>query len=134
MKSISEIRLANLELIIEEVGTAELVAERSGLSPVYISQIRSGAIDIKTGKRRNLGSVAARKLEKGAEKPAGWMDQDHNRGPDGNDRWPFPRIDPAEYEKLSDAQRTAIEDWVVDQVRSFLKPASLKSTDDAKSA
>lgn len=77
MKAVSEIRLENLEALVREAGTAEHLAERSELSPVYLSQIRSRTIDRKTGKPRNLGDKAARKLESGMGKPVGWMDAQH---------------------------------------------------------
>ncbi|OZI36309.1 hypothetical protein CEG14_14960 [Bordetella genomosp. 1] len=79
MKAVAEIRLENLEHLVSEAGTAERLAERAGLSPVYLSQIRSRAVDRKTGKARNLGTAAARKLEAGMAKPAGWMDTEHAR-------------------------------------------------------
>jgi len=78
MKTVSEIRLKNLERLIAEIGTAEQLAELCDLSPIYISQIKNRAIDAKTSKPRNLGSQAARKLERGTGKPQGWMDQDHS--------------------------------------------------------
>ena len=78
MKTVSEIRLQNLEELIAEIGTAELLAELCDLSPIYISQIKNRAIDAKTGKPRNLGAQAARKLEKGTGKPQGWMDREHS--------------------------------------------------------
>jgi len=74
MKTIAEIRLGNLERLIEEFGTAEAVAERSGTSPIYLSQIRNEAKDSKTGKPRQIGDPLARKLEAGCEKELGWMD------------------------------------------------------------
>jgi len=77
MKLISEIRLENLETLVREAGTAEALAEKSGISPVYISQIRGRALEAKTGNVRNLGDRAARKLEQGTGKPHGWMDADH---------------------------------------------------------
>lgn len=77
MKTVSEIRLQNLELLIAEAGTAELLAERCDLSAIYISQIKNRAIDAKTSKPRNLGAQAARKLERGTGKPQGWMDREH---------------------------------------------------------
>jgi len=124
MKPISEIRLENLETLVKEAGTADMLAECSGLSPVYISQIRGRAIDRKTGKPRNLGSAAARKLEKGMNKALGWMDKDHS---DTGETvvcsyWPFPRLPHSDYERLSSSQKEAIEDWVIAQVYTFLTP------------
>lgn len=78
MKAVSEIRLENLEALVQEAGTAESLAERADLSPVYLSQIRSRTVDRKTGKPRNLGDKAARKLEAGMGKQLGWMDAQHS--------------------------------------------------------
>ena len=127
MKPISEIRLANLESLIAEAGTADELASRADLSAVYISQIRARAIDVKTGRPRSMGSVAARKLEIGMGKPSGWMDRDHNDRPNTSGDWPFPRLDPSLYGALSQAQRDAIEEWVTTQVHSFLSPVEPKS-------
>src|SRR5690606_34573983 len=77
MKSAAELRLENLETLVKEAGTADALAEACGLSAEYISQIRNRAIDKKTGRARNLGSQAARKLENGMSKPTGWMDTNH---------------------------------------------------------
>lgn len=133
MKSVSEIRLENLEQLVKEAGTAEALAERSGVSAVYISQIRSRAIDAKTGKPRNLGSVAARKIEHGMGKPAGWMDRDHAEM-SGLQEWPFKRLSKADFDRLSEAQKDGIEDWLINQVAAFLSDANVKSrqTDDPK--
>lgn len=78
MKTIAEIRRANLDLLAQEFGTIDLVAARSGTSPVYLSQIKHQAIDAKTGKTREMGTVVARKLDKGCGKMPGWMDTDHS--------------------------------------------------------
>ncbi|AZV94470.1 hypothetical protein CBF45_12670 [Bordetella sp. J329] len=129
MKPVSEIRLINLESLVAEAGTADALAERSGVSPVYVSQIRSRAIDRKTGKARNLGSAAARKLEKGMGKEEGWMDRDHSGSPTPTypNGWPFERIQRSDFDRLSDSQKAAIEDWVYDQVQAFLASAPVKS-------
>lgn len=77
MKTISEIRLDNLRLLIEEFGTQDNVAEKSGASPVYLSQIKNETPDMKTGRPRQMGDRMARKLELGCDKPIGWMDKTH---------------------------------------------------------
>lgn len=76
MKTIAEIRLGNLELLIDEFGTADAVAEKSGTSAIYLSQIRNQAKDSKTGKPRQVGDDLARKLEAGCNKELGWMDHE----------------------------------------------------------
>lgn len=112
MKSVAEIHLDNLEALVSEAGTADSLAEASKLSPVYISQIRSRAVDLKTGKPRDLGSQTARRLESGMNKPAGWMDQDHSGGT-GTQEWPFFSISPDRFVKLPDHRKGLIEDRVL---------------------
>jgi hypothetical protein len=77
MKTIAEIRLENLELLIAELGTQERVAESGSTSSVYLSQIRNQSPDAKTGKLRQMGDEMARKLESGCRKERGWMDNQH---------------------------------------------------------
>ena len=74
MRTIGETRRAKLELLIGEHGTLEAVAALAGSSSVYLSQIRNGALDQKTGRSRQMGSAIARRIEFGCNKPAGWMD------------------------------------------------------------
>jgi hypothetical protein len=120
MKAVSEIRLKNLETLVLKAGTAEALAERADLSPVYLSQIRSRTVDRKTGKPRNLGSKAARQLEIGMSKPTGWMDADHesiskeaHQSSDivPHDKWPFhtPFLD---YHALSEEKKEYLEQIV----------------------
>jgi len=79
MKTTSEIRLENLESLIREAGSVKNLAGRSGISRVYISQLRHRAIAVETGNARNIGSETARKFEAGMGKPIGWMDTPHNQ-------------------------------------------------------
>ena len=62
---------------MEEKGTLDKVAVAGGTTSVYLSQLRNGVVDIKTGKVREMGSSMARRLEVGCGKPRGWMDTDH---------------------------------------------------------
>jgi hypothetical protein len=77
MQTIDEIRRANLEILIEENGTQDKVAELGLTSPVYLSQLRNQTPDTKTGKLRQMGDPTARKLEAGCGKERGWMDNPH---------------------------------------------------------
>lgn len=60
------IRLANLHLLIEEAGSKAELARRTGANESHLSQITTGV--------RNVGPALARDLEKGMDKPSGWMD------------------------------------------------------------
>lgn len=81
MKTVSDIRRANLEALIQEYGTLEAVAAKGSTSSVYLSQIRNSAKDAKTGRPRQMGDKMARALERGCGKPPGWMDADHSGQP-----------------------------------------------------
>lgn len=77
MKSNNEIRLENLENLINEAGSQEKLADVSGVSRIYLNQIKKQRPDPTTGKTRNVGDAVARKLETGMGKPMGWLDQVH---------------------------------------------------------
>lgn len=104
MKTIAEIRLENLELLIEEFETADAVAEACGTSAVYLSQMRNQAKDSKTGKPRQLGDDLARKLEVGCKKEIGWMDHE-----------PPPKSYRASRIQHAVAVMEHMEDWQLDQ-------------------
>jgi hypothetical protein len=74
MIPIGKIRASNLERLIQEFGTLESVAVAAETTAVYLSQLRRGAIDRKTGRPREMGTAIARRLEVGCNKPPGWMD------------------------------------------------------------
>jgi len=66
-----EIRLENLRLLIDEVGGQRRLALRAGVNPAYLSQIVSERT------ARTMGDDVARRLERGTDKPRGWMDVRH---------------------------------------------------------
>lgn len=78
MKTCSEIRRDNLELLIAEIGTIEALAEKTGTSSGYISQLRTQAPESRNKTPRNIGDAIARRIEIGMEKEVGWMDHDHS--------------------------------------------------------
>ncbi len=77
MKTVAEIRRTNLDALIKDAGTMEALAQLVGSSSVYLSQIRTAAVDVKTGRPREMGTAMARRLEAATNKPSGWMDADH---------------------------------------------------------
>lgn len=80
VKSTGDIRRANLELLLKEFKTLAALADAADTSSVYLTQIRTSAIDAKTKRPREMGSAMARRLERACTppKPTGWMDVPHN--------------------------------------------------------
>lgn len=79
MQVIGEIRRENLERLIEQFGTMDALASEVGTSPIYLSQIKNRTKSSKSGRRREMGTALARRLEAALGKPDGWMDQDHSQ-------------------------------------------------------
>lgn len=122
MKSAAELRLENLETLVKEAGTADALAEKCGLSAEYISQLRNRAIDKKTGRARNLGSQAARKLEVGMGKAIGWMDTNHashTYKPSSQSDWPFSKVSLDRLLALSELQKNQVDDALDIILRGF---------------
>ncbi|KVM76628.1 hypothetical protein WJ61_09830 [Burkholderia ubonensis] len=93
MKDIDEIRRDNLKLLEKECGSATAAANKLNMSPAQFTNLREGAKDSQTGKRRGMRKDTARRIEQAAGKPQGWLDIDHravatmsNSGPEGWDQ------------------------------------------------
>lgn len=78
MKDIDDIRRDNLRLIEEAAGGLAAAAKLVGMSPSQLANLRDGAKDSKTGRRRGMHKSTARRIEEAAGKPQGWLDQDHS--------------------------------------------------------
>lgn len=74
------IRLDNLERLIAEAGSAQRLAELSGSSSSYVSQVRTQR-PTRSGSPRGIGDDLASRFEKAMNKPDGWMDEFHADGP-----------------------------------------------------
>lgn len=77
MKYIDEIRRDNIRIIESELGSPAIAAKSAGMSLAQYLNLRDGAKDSKTGKRRGMRKETAWKFEDGAGKPRGWLDIDH---------------------------------------------------------
>lgn len=81
MTTVAEIRRANLNLLLQEVGEgrgdAARLARLTGVNAPTISQLRR-ITRYRNGTERTMGDDIARKLEKGMSKPHGWMDHPHD--------------------------------------------------------
>lgn len=80
MKDIDDIRRDNLRAIEAEAGGPSEAAKLLGMSPAQFSNLREGAKDSKTGKRRGMRKETARRIEEAAGKPVGWLDLNHAVG------------------------------------------------------
>lgn len=129
VKTIEAIRMANLKRLEDELregglSTDKAVAKAMGISAPYLSQM-------KTLERGAIGSTAARKIERTAEKPEGWMDTDF-------DLWPFPDADLlAQVERLVRDQRIAVQHAIwqaLDLIEKRKAVPSGKSTTSQESA
>ena len=70
----SESVARQIDRLIAEAGSAAGLARRAGASGSYLSQIRSGTA-YPDGRPRRMGDRLAAKLERGMDKPVGWMDR-----------------------------------------------------------
>lgn len=81
MSTVAEIRRANLNLLLKEVGEgrgdAAKLARLTGVKAPTISQLRRQT-HYTNGVERTMGDDIARKLEQGMDKPLGWMDHPHD--------------------------------------------------------
>lgn len=78
MKSVDEIRRANLLTLIQEAGNASRLALLTDVPAPYISQVSRGVARSKGGATRTMGPDIARRMEAKMGKPRGWMDTDHS--------------------------------------------------------
>ena len=68
-----EIRRKNLLKLVAEAGSQAAFSRLTDIAPAYINQL------LRTeGDTRNIGERAARKIEKKAMKPSGWLDAPAN--------------------------------------------------------
>jgi hypothetical protein len=121
MRTIEAVRLENFRRLVAEVQgddesepTAQAVGDAVGVSSVYAWQLM-------TGKRANIDSKAARKMEASMEKPEGWMDTDFQL-------WPFPDVELlAQVERLNRDQRIEVQGTLRDKLAQFVRPTPAPS-------
>lgn len=77
MKTIDDVRHANLLFLIDKYGGNQRLADATGIAVAQISQWKTGARDSKTGKPRVMSGASARKMEKALDYGSGWMDVFH---------------------------------------------------------
>jgi hypothetical protein len=77
MKTIEEIRIENLKILIKDFGGEGVIAEKIEKAPAQISQWKNASPDSKTGKPRGMSPEACRLIEEKCSKEIGWMDNQH---------------------------------------------------------
>ena len=74
---IDNIRRANIRALEKEAGSTSAAAERVGMSYAQFVNLRDGAKDSRSGKRRAMRSETARRIEAAFQMPTGWLDREH---------------------------------------------------------
>jgi len=74
MIDIDEIRRSNLRRLESELSGPAQTAAAVGMSTAQFINLRDGAKDSKTGKPRGMRKETARRIERAAGKPEGWLD------------------------------------------------------------
>lgn len=109
MKDIDEIRRDNLRLLETECGSPTAAAKMLDMSLAQYANLRDGARDSQTGKKRGMRKDTARRIEEAAGKPRGWLDIDHERNS------PSPKAGsraPAGWERLDAGGRAQVEAFI----------------------
>lgn len=130
---IDDIRRANLALLVKEAGGVGRLAERLERDQSQVSQWLNASRNSATGTPRGMRSATCRFIEQKMGKPEGWLDLNQGEAVSSGD-WPFPRLTKAAYDQLTPAQKDAIEDWVINQVKAFGAIPAGKSDEDCKAA
>lgn len=95
--NIRETRRRRLEELIDEFGSLKAIADRAGLNPDWLSQIRTD--------HAGMGHQTARRLDDGCGKPKGWMDTP----PESNG---VPTSFARKWKRLTPAQQAAVTSMV----------------------
>lgn len=79
---IDDIRRENIRTLESTMGAPKDVADRVGMTYVQYVNLRDGAKDTRSGKRRGMRKETAWRFEDAFGKPRGWLDTDHS-APEG---------------------------------------------------
>lgn len=124
-------RLRNLRRLLDEFnGDLTRLARDADTSYDNLWQILNGTL-LPSGKPRGIGDELAGKLERGARKPAGWMDQNHDLSSEAMAiAEMFSRLPEKRQQELAPIIRAAIgphvTDGEVEQKMPVTKPVTKK--------
>ena len=77
MHDIDEIRRENIRLLEKEAGSPTVAANMVDMELAQFVNLRDGAKDSKTGKKRGMRKETAWRIEDGFKKPRGWLNTHH---------------------------------------------------------
>lgn len=127
VRTVTDIRHANLLRLIAVAGSVQALATSIGRSHSQVSQLKNKSPHSKSGRPREIGDDMARHIEEARNLPTGWMDQErdhvyvvaphsaHLAGaaePVKPYGWPFARISPTQYARLSTEARLRAEGYI----------------------
>jgi hypothetical protein len=94
---IDELRRANIRALEVEAGSPKLAADRLGMTYVQYVNLRDGAKDPRSGKKRGMRKETAWRFELAFGKPQGWLDTNHRQTVTGvSEPLPAPYMHPNE--------------------------------------
>ena len=134
---IDDIRRENLKSLESRMGPQ--LYKAVGMSPTQFYNLRDGAKDSRTGKQRGMRKETARRFERAAGMPAGWLDAPHQRAIDSVQdvqatyrvlhrpvpEWPFSQVSQEQWGSLDQSDRDKLEAQVL---------AVIEYTESAKKA
>lgn len=74
---IDEVRRQNILILEKEAGSPKAMHEAVGMTYVQYVNLRDGAKDARSGKRRGMRKETAWKFDDAGKRPRGWLDQEH---------------------------------------------------------
>lgn len=137
MKDIDDIRRDNLRILEQELGGSAAAARTLNMSPAQFINLRAGAKDSRTGRRRGMRKDTARRIEELAGKPTGWLDIDHSYTAPSTERAGSVREEPAAYGAgLSPRERALIENYraLDDHAKSIVEATATQAAKPRKKA
>lgn len=125
MKTVEEVRLERLRMLVEDFGSLAALNRATGKTErdSTYSQILNRSLASNTGRPKTMGSSMARQIERSLGKPKGWMDTSPSQSASS---WPFSSISLNDIERLSEGDRRDLETTIKRFVAGCLAQQSTK--------